>query len=138
MHATATEILPGLWVGTEFSCVPACELGYTTLCLLRHPCGCKNCHHIPLAIETPLGAVEGVKMSRINEAVDWIRHNWSDEGRRVLVHCAAGIERSPLVMAHFLASYFSGVDLDEAYAWIRKLRPIVQDRRAWIRDDTET
>ena len=52
--------------------------------------------------------------------------------RNVLVHCGAGVERSPLAVAwwmHFRFNY----NFDEAYEWIKRQRPVVEDRRSWIR-----
>ena len=50
----------------------------------------------------------------------------------VCVHCTAGLERSPLVVAWYLHIYES-VSLDEAYNMIRQIRPQVFDRRSWIK-----
>jgi protein-tyrosine phosphatase len=53
-------------------------------------------------------------------------------GRRVLVHCGAGSERAPLTIAWFLHRR-RGMSLDAAYDLLKRKRPIVQDRRAWLR-----
>lgn len=50
---------------------------------------------------------------------------------RVLVHCEEGCERAPLVVAWFLKTR-RGMTLDEAYALLRRARPIVEDRRRWL------
>lgn len=52
-------------------------------------------------------------------------------GEKIVIHCTAGIERSPLVVAYFLHKY-KNVTLDEAYETIRKVRPEILDRRSWI------
>jgi protein-tyrosine phosphatase len=54
------------------------------------------------------------------------------EGRRVLVHCGAGSERAPLTVAWFL-NRRRAMSLDTAYELLKRKRPIVQDRRAWLR-----
>jgi protein-tyrosine phosphatase len=54
------------------------------------------------------------------------------EGRRVLVHCGAGSERAPLTVAWFLHRR-RAMSLDDAYDLLKRKRPIVQDRRAWLR-----
>jgi protein-tyrosine phosphatase len=51
-------------------------------------------------------------------------------GHKVLVHCGAGVERSPLTVAWYLREK-SGMDWDQAYALLREKRPVVQDRREW-------
>jgi protein-tyrosine phosphatase len=53
-------------------------------------------------------------------------------GRAVLVHCGAGSERAPLTVAWFL-NQRRAMSLDDAYALLKRLRPIVQDRRFWLR-----
>lgn len=53
-------------------------------------------------------------------------------GRRVLLHCAAGIERSPLTMAWFLRRYGYARNLNDAYAKIRALRPQIQECTHWL------
>lgn len=52
-------------------------------------------------------------------------------GRRVLVHCGAGAERSPLTVAYFLVSW-RGLNWDQAYLLLQQKRPVVQDRRHWL------
>ncbi len=49
----------------------------------------------------------------------------------VLVHCEEGCERAPLTVAWFL-SRRRGMSLDDAYSLIKRRRPIVKDRRAWL------
>jgi predicted protein tyrosine phosphatase len=52
-------------------------------------------------------------------------------GNRVLVHCEEGCERAPLVVAWFL-KVRRAMTLEEAYALLKRRRPIVQDRRRWL------
>ena len=56
-----------------------------------------------------------------------LRHN----GRKVVVHCHMGMERSVLAVAWWLHSY-KNMSLDEAYGLISQKRPIALDRREWI------
>jgi protein-tyrosine phosphatase len=57
-------------------------------------------------------------------------------GRRVLVHCGAGSERAPLTVAWFL-NRRRAMSLDAAYDLLKRKRPIVQDRRFWLRQYLE-
>jgi protein-tyrosine phosphatase len=57
-------------------------------------------------------------------------------GRRVLVHCGAGSERAPLTVAWFL-NRRRAMSLDAAYELLKRKRPIVQDRRVWLRQYLE-
>lgn len=52
-------------------------------------------------------------------------------GMRVLVHCEEGCERAPLVVAWYLRSR-RGMTLDEAYALLKRQRPMIKDRRRWL------
>lgn len=73
---------------------------------------------------------EGVRSLEITaEIVD----NALTGGRSVLVHCGAGSERAPLAVAWFLHRR-RGMTLDDAYALLKERRPIVQDRRFWLRN----
>ncbi|HEY1851366.1 MAG TPA: dual specificity protein phosphatase, partial [Candidatus Binataceae bacterium] len=58
-------------------------------------------------------------------------------GRRVLVHCGAGSERAQLTVAWFLHRR-RAMSLDDAYDLLKRKRPIVQDRRAWLRQFLQT
>ena len=51
---------------------------------------------------------------------------------RVLVHCGAGIERSPLVVVYYLWK-FKQYTLNQAYELVQEKRQIVQNRSHWIR-----
>jgi len=53
------------------------------------------------------------------------------EKNDLLVHCMAGQERSPLVIAFYLANNF-GLTLNDAYKKIKKIRPQIYDRSDWI------
>ena len=77
------------------------------------------------------------------KAVAAIIGHFRNKGWSVLVHCGAGIERSPLAVAWYLsenvaASWYqsNGLDpiftLEQAYKFIVLKRPQVQDRRHWI------
>jgi len=61
-----------------------------------------------------------------------IDHGLATE-RRVLVHCGAGSERAPLTVAWFL-NRRRQMSLDAAYDLLKRKRPIVRDRRSWLRN----
>jgi hypothetical protein len=50
----------------------------------------------------------------------------------LLVHCLGGVERAPLSTVWWMKEK-KGYSLDEAYAWVKERRPIVEDRRYWVR-----
>ncbi|MBI2405090.1 dual specificity protein phosphatase family protein [Candidatus Gottesmanbacteria bacterium] len=49
----------------------------------------------------------------------------------VLVHCWAGVERSPLTIVYYLHK-FEGIPWWDAYDLVMERRPIVQDRTHWM------
>lgn len=59
-----------------------------------------------------------------------------ESGERVLVHCGAGIERSPLTIVYYLWK-FKQYTLNQAYELIQEKRQIVQNRSHWIRVDIQ-
>ena len=62
---------------------------------------------------------------------DTIQRELGHNGRKVVVHCHMGMERSVLAVAWWLHSY-KNMSLDEAYGLISQKRPIALDRREWI------
>ena len=52
--------------------------------------------------------------------------------QHVLVHCTAGIERSPLVVTWYLHKYFNMSLLDAFYEVQQNLRPEAENRLNWI------
>ena len=62
---------------------------------------------------------------------DTIQRELNHNGRKVVVHCHMGMERSVLAVAWWLHSY-KNMSLDEAYEVIRQKRPVALDRREWI------
>ena len=80
-------------------------------------------------------------LSEYNEFVDDDGdHFYEHKGynpNKVVVHCAMGIERSPLTVVWYLNKY-CGLTLDEAYALVRKARPVAVERRYWIEGYEDT
>jgi hypothetical protein len=63
---------------------------------------------------------EGVDVETVNQAVDQVCE-WLDEGKTVLVHCQAGLNRSSLVSALVLQRYY-GFSIAQAIEQIRERR----------------
>jgi len=70
--------------------------------------------------------------TKMDEAADWI-HLHLSQGHQVLVHCAYGVERSPLTIVWYLMKY-RAVSLDAAYQLLMSKRKEVEDRRHWLPD----
>ena len=52
-------------------------------------------------------------------------------GQKAVVHCSMGMERSVLATVWYLVRN-KGMSLDNAYNFVRSVRPIATDRRAWL------
>lgn len=115
-----SEIIPGLFVG---DLQDAQKFGGTIISVLPDlPQG-----EPPQAIHMPFLAEGVVSLDQTASLID----EELAQGRRVLVHCEEGCERAPLVVAWFL-KVKRGHTLDQAYARLKRRRPIVVDRRCWL------
>ena len=148
--AAPNEILPGIWLGDREDALNWSER--------EEPCGIVTVHEdlrdkIPKAHAIPImvghfvevkPAYPGLKAkpqwfvdyaseAMLDAATSVMKH-YQDHGIPVLVHCWAGVERSPLTMAWFLVRYGHVKTLNEAYETIRAKRPIVEDRQHWLRN----
>jgi len=54
-----------------------------------------------------------------------------NDDTKVVVHCAMGMERSPLTVVWYLHKY-QDKTIDEAYKMVQNARPVAVDRRDWI------
>lgn len=124
-----SEILPRLWIGTCASCEAVRGQDFFCLNVLEGAHTADTaCIHLRV-----LGDDGKAMPDRLAIAHDMINHAWGNPVYRgVLVHCGAGVERSPLVVAMWMLVRFN-LTLDEAYKWIKQERPIAEDRRAWLR-----
>lgn len=61
--------------------------------------------------------------AKLYSAVDWIHQSLSSGGR-VLVHCHAGVSRSPTLLACYL--YTCGFDFNKAVSSLKHLRNVVE------------
>jgi hypothetical protein len=76
---------------------------------------------------------EDVERQRVTVGLvsDTIQRELRHTGRKVVVHCHMGMERSVLAVAWWLHNH-NNMSLDEAYGLISQKRPIALDRREWI------
>ena len=67
---------------------------------------------------------------KMDEAADWI-HERVVKDEDVLVHCAYGVERSPLTVVWYLMRHH-GMDFKQAYDRVLFRRKVAQYRGAWM------
>jgi hypothetical protein len=138
----ATEVISRLYVGTVENGFEWTEqsTGYNQalICVLEYPPAPRGIPEqaisLPLLRQGPSGSPQlsrQASLSQLHTIADVVDRHLKVPTRRVLVFCAAGIERSPLAVAWYLQEH-CGLTLDEAYSLIRRKRPIVRDRRAWL------
>jgi hypothetical protein len=124
----AQEIVPGLWLGGQWACRYAREAGFRTICVLETPCAIEDCFHAPIFVIDTSARCDTHLLKKANQAIDKLFKTGP-----VLVHCLAGCERSPLVVASWLCKRH-GLALGEAYNIITSKRPIVEKRDVWLTD----
>ena len=87
--------------------------------------------HLPLLTSTS----HRIHSTQLDQLACFI-HSIVNQKIDLLIHCAAGIERSPLGTVWYLHK-FHNMTLDEAYAHVKKLRPQIQDRQVWLSIDED-
>lgn len=135
----ADLVEPNLYVGNWDDARQARTKGWDTLCVIETPPTDKYkgmTYYVPIlehdefsmAMFPPLAI-----QSQLDKCSEIIDHYLSFKGGSpLLVHCYAGIERSPLTLAYWLVKTCRKADLNEAYAFLKSIRPIVEDRRLWL------
>ena len=133
--AGPSEIIPNLFVG---NLVDSAGFKGKSICVLeQRETFAENATWIPILTYLP-ASVEGVTIPRadkkqLDTAADVIESLLASDSK-VLVHCAAGIERSPLVVVWYLHTK-AGKTIDNAYELVLSKRSIVQRRDNWLPKD---
>jgi protein-tyrosine phosphatase len=120
----ANEVLPRIWIGPVSSCAQAPE-GVVCFNVLETPHS-ECCRHCRI-----LGDDGKARIELLDHVAQQIDVAWNTDTRHLLVHCGAGVERSPLTVAWWMTKRLH-LTFDEAYAWLKRQRPQIEDRRSWI------
>ena len=125
MSAGMSQILDNLYLGSLDDALNA-PPDFVIVCVLEYqpPNEPKGAYRFPF-LE---GGLANVKV--LDEFADFVDKLLS-EGRKVLVHCAMGIERSPLAVVWYLHKK-KGMSIPEAYAFVKSKRSVVADRTVWL------
>lgn len=118
-----SEIVPGLYVSGMYEWPR--DFSGLLICVLEN----KPVEEPDNATWIPILKVGRAELSQLDAVAEVIESQLAS--RVVVVHCGAGIERSPLAVVWFLYKK-RGMTLDEAYTLVRSKRPIVQDRQNWL------
>ena len=121
----ASAVYPGLFVG-DMADAKAAPPDFFILCVLenRPPDEPPNATHIPFLVN---GKADMKQVDIILDVID----RQIQANRQILVHCGAGIERSPLICTLYLHKRV-GLPLDDAWKLVQQKRPQAQDRRGWL------
>ncbi len=131
---TYNEIIKNLFVGDFEDAILFRKQGNANiLCVLEfiptdEPVGAM---HIGFLNQAALGGdaikAEKGKLNSIAAVIDAHLKN----NNKLLVHCAAGLERSPLAVVYYLHKYHNKT-IEEAYNIVKEKRPQIIDRRIWL------
>lgn len=118
-----------LWLGNKIAAGRFIGKG-EILCVIEvpHCLAMEGSHHIHILEDGE------AKVAKLDEAAAKISE-LLDTGKDVLVHCSAGMERSPLTVAWWMIKEGVIPNFDEAYRGLMLIRPCVQDRRHWVEKD---
>lgn len=127
-QAHASEIIPGLWIGDAQASQDAEFMRRNSIQAILN---CTKDLPVRFAVENMRIAVhddlrtESVKRmcELLPHAGSFLYKNHVLDNRAVLVHCAAGIQRSATIAAYYLHTYF-GYSMQDAIALVIAKRPV--------------
>lgn len=113
-NAHINEILPGIFIGNESAArsretLYKYNIGAVVNCTPDVPNTlCSEIEYMRLTVDDSLEQADLIKMARYMPfAVSFIRKNHYLEGKNVLVHCHAGMQRSAIIVAAYLVTYYN-------------------------------
>lgn len=130
------EIVPGLWLASMFSAQPDTLHKYgithvvSVMPVSNHIHNTLASNGFILHIIEELDGDDTNLIQHFPHAVAFITHALG-AGLRVLVHCVAGVSRSPTLVAAYLIQEM-GMTTDEALARIRRVRPFIEPKRGFV------
>ena len=139
----ATEIIPRLFLGTredaetlgsrvpdDWACLSVTEYRSRYKRKEELPNEPDGSLDLPFMTDIPLGwHADPHKLDLIAETIWWkLQH-----GKKVLVHCIHGQERSPLMIAWYLAWCGEAPSISSAYEFVARLHPRTERRDKWLR-----
>jgi len=142
----ATEIIPSLFLGTredaeafgvrvpdDWACLSVTEYRSRDGRKEELPNEPDGSLDMPFMTDAPDGwHADRHKLDLIAETIWWRLQG----GKKVLVHCIHGQERSPLAIAWYLAWCGEASALSHAYDRVAKLHPRTERRDKWLRSAT--
>ena len=130
---TYNEIIKNLFVGDMQDAILFREQGNANiLCVLERlpedePSGAQHIWMLKTDSHGTYVNADKNQLDKIARLIDIHLNN----NNKLLVHCAAGLERSPLAIVWYLHKYHNKT-IEEAYNIVKERRPQVFDRRIWL------
>jgi protein tyrosine phosphatase len=127
--STATEIIPNLWLGnsTDSQSTPwIFQFDIIINCTKDLPFCLENTHakKIRIPIDDNLEPIEIDNMYNYLETIIDFIHIQLLKGKKIFVHCFAGVQRSATVIVAYLLKYIR-LSLDECSKCVSSKRPII-------------
>ncbi|HEC65885.1 MAG TPA: hypothetical protein ENI23_11345 [bacterium] len=125
-----SEILPHLYIGDS---TDAKEFKGHLICVLEGILDDEPPHAMWVPVfETHGAEVTHAKIPQLELVCLAIQRYLSLE-EDVMIHCGAGMERSPLTVIYFLHKY-RDMGLEEAWQYVKRHRPASLNRLQWLRE----
>lgn len=122
------EILPDMWLGNEDN-----GANFDGEWIAVHgECNHSKARRIPVMESSLLGYDTTTASKEALDAATSLMRSFQKQGRRQILTCAMGIERSPLTFCYFLVRYKYVATWDEAYKLLEQKRPVVERRMHWL------
>jgi dual specificity MAP kinase phosphatase len=127
--SSATEIIPNLWLGnaTDSQQYPWInQFDIVINCTKDLPFYLENthCKNIRIPIDDNLEPIEIENMYNCLETIIDYIHIQLLKGKKIFIHCFAGIQRSATVIVAYLLKY-TKLSLDECSKCVASKRPII-------------
>lgn len=129
----ATHVLCQLYLGDRLA---AARFEGSRLCVSEDPPDyVGEFYHVPLLARAPNSTLDRsgaiVSLAGLEAIVGMISDHMLRQAP-LIVHCVGGVERSPLAVAWYLWVTAAYPSLETAYEYLKRIRPVVVDRRQWI------
>jgi protein tyrosine phosphatase (PTP) superfamily phosphohydrolase (DUF442 family) len=128
----AHQILPGLWLG---NCSAAQDAGFLATAKIGAITNATKdipnfferqgieYHRLPVDDDLQPHSIQHMA-EKLDDAVRFIKQHYLIDGKPVLVHCFAGMQRSAAIVTAFILKYTSETDLVKVAAFVRQKRPV--------------
>ena len=124
------EIIPGLFIGDGMeACNDILTKDMIRICVSEKLPSIPWAHHIAFMVPNEEGELRA-DIEKLN-TIAMLIGTALCAGRKAMVFCGAGMERSPLAVTWYLYQY-RRITLDKAWQTVKEKRTCAIDRRDWL------